>query len=93
MSIAEHQRMNGLVSLAAGWLVRGLAGWASAIKDRDRICGRRVVGVEEEDAILIALEAGNVVVEGHKGAVKAGDLEGASGVDGPRSGARAYPFD
>ena len=55
-------------------------------EDPDGIGGGRVVGVKEEDGVLIALEAGNVVVESHKGAAEAGDLEGADAVGGPGGG-------
>lgn len=55
-------------------------------KDGDRSGGGRVVGGEEENGILIALEAGDVVVEGDKGAVETGHLESACGVGGPGGG-------
>ena len=73
-----------------GWCVvdgsGGSSGEEPLSKDGDRSGGGRVVGVEEEDGVLIALEAGDVVVEGDKGAIEAGHLEGASGVGGPGGG-------
>ncbi len=45
--------MGWCCSLPAGWCEAWLAGRQRS-KDRDRIGGRRVVGVEEEDGILIS---------------------------------------
>lgn len=84
--------LNGVLSLAPGlnnrgeWMIKPQRLQEPLSKDGDRSGGGRVVGVEEEDGVLIALEAGDVVVEGDKGAVEAGHLEGASGVGGPGGG-------